>query len=171
MLMNRIMIWVKNIRNAGAFDCAAVERYGITRKNEEEYKMELEVLRKGNSFKKEISLNEVAILDIFESNTFELNINFKDCDEFKIELREDCNISFSNGVFKLQLGKSGYGRNMRAVEINNVKSLRVFSDNSSLEVFLNEGEEVFTTRIYNDKIDSKLKLSGSGTVEVEKWAF
>ena len=44
--MNRIMIWVKNIRNAGAFDCAAVERYGITRKNEEEYKMELEVLRK-----------------------------------------------------------------------------------------------------------------------------
>ena len=29
---------VKNIRNAGAFDCAAVERYGITRKNEEEYK-------------------------------------------------------------------------------------------------------------------------------------
>ena len=60
---------------------------------------------------------------------------------------------------------------MRAVEINNVKSLRVLSDNSSLEVFLNEGEEVFTTRIYNDKIDSKLKLSGSGTVEVEKWAF
>ena len=37
---------MKNIRNAGAFDCAAVERYGITRKNEEEYKMELEVLRK-----------------------------------------------------------------------------------------------------------------------------
>ena len=132
---------------------------------------ELEALRKGNSFKKEISLNEVAILDIFESNTFELNFNFKECDEFKIELREDCNLSFSNGVFKLQLGKSGYGRNMRAVEINNVKSLRVFSDNSSLEVFLNEGEEVFTTRIYNDKIDSKLKLSGSGTVEVEKWAF
>ena len=132
---------------------------------------ELETLRKGNSFKKEISLNEVAILDIFESNTFELNFNFKECYEFKIELREDCNLSFSNGVFKLQLGKSGYGRNMRAVEINNVKSLRVFSDNSSLEVFLNEGEEVFTTRIYNDKIDSKLKLSGSGTVEVEKWAF
>ena len=24
---------MKNIRNAGAFDCAAVERYGITRKN------------------------------------------------------------------------------------------------------------------------------------------
>ena len=37
---------MKNIRNAGAFDCAAVERYGITRKNEEEYKTELEALRK-----------------------------------------------------------------------------------------------------------------------------
>ena len=43
---------------------------------------ELETLRKGNSFKKEISLNEVAILYIFESNTFELNFNFKECDEF-----------------------------------------------------------------------------------------
>ena len=43
---------------------------------------------------------------------------------------------------------------MRAVEIEAVTSMRIFSDNSSLEIFLNNGEEVFSTRIYNDLVDS-----------------
>ena len=37
--------------------------------------IELEKLRKGNSIKKEVSLNENTDLDIFESNTFELTVN------------------------------------------------------------------------------------------------
>lgn len=47
--------------------------------------------------------------------------------------------------------------------------MRIFSDNSSVEVFLNNGEEVFTTRIYNDKIDSKLRVKGTGKVTINKW--
>ena len=58
---------------------------------------------------------------------------------------------------------------MRAVEIEAVDSIRIFSDNSSLEIFLNNGEEVFTTRIYNDSIDNLLKLRGNGTAIIEKW--
>ena len=122
--------------------------------------IELENLRKGNSIKKEVSLNEDITLDIFESNTFELNINFKDSNEFNVELREDCKLSFKNKLFKLELGKSGYGRGMRAVEIEAVDSMRIFSDNSSLEIFLNNGEEVFTTRFYPTKDNVGIKLSG-----------
>ena len=133
--------------------------------------VELESLRKDSSFKKAIPLNKGAILDIFKSYTFELSLNFKKCNEFKIELREDCKISFNEKVFKLELGKSGYGRDIRAVEIEFIESIRIFSDNSSLEIFLNNGEEVFTTRIYNTSIDSALKLSGNGIVEIEKWEF
>ena len=131
--------------------------------------VELEKLRKGNSIKKEVSLNENTDLDIFESNTFELNVNFKDSNEFEVELREDCKLSFKNKLFKLELGKSGYGRDMRVVEIETIDSIKIFSDNSSLEIFLNNGEEVFTTRIYNDSIDTLLKLSGNGVVTIEKW--
>ena len=58
---------------------------------------------------------------------------------------------------------------MRAVEINSIDSLKIFSDNSILEIFLNDGEEVFTTRIYNDSIDKCLKLEGTGTALIEKW--
>ena len=133
--------------------------------------VELENLRKGNSINKEVSLNEVVTLEMFESNTFELNIKFKDSNEFEVELREDCKLSFNNKVFKLELGKSGYGRDMRAVEIEAVDSMRIFSDNSSLEIFLNNGEEVFSTRIYNDFVDASLKLKGNGTAIIEKWNY
>ena len=141
-------------------------------KNDRVYQIpviELEALRKGDSAKNNISLNEENTLDIFESNTFELNIKFENSNEFELELREDCKLSFKNNLFKLELGKSGYGRDMRAVEIEVVNSIRIFSDNSSLEIFLNDGEEVFTTRIYNDSVDTTLKLRGNGSAIVENW--
>ena len=133
--------------------------------------VELEALRKGDSIKKEVSLNEANTLEIFESNTFELNIDFENSSEFEISFREDCNLSFNNKVFKLELGKSGYGRDMRAVEIEDITSIKIFSDNSSLEIFLNKGEEVFSTRIYNDLVDATLTLKGKGTARIEKWNF
>ena len=143
-------------------------------KNDKLYQIpvsELEALRKGDSIKKEVSLNEGANLDIFESNIFELKIDFENLFEFEIGLREDCKLSFNNKIFKLELGKSGYGRDMRGVEINSVNSLRIFSDNSSLEIFLNDGEEVFSTRIYNDCLDKTLKLKGNGIAILNKWNF
>lgn len=133
--------------------------------------VELEALRKGTAIKKEVSLNEGISLDVFESNTFELNINFENTNEFELLFREDCKLSFNSGVFKLEFGKSGYGRDIRAVKINEVNSLRIFSDNSSLEIFLNGGEEVFSTRIYNDSVDTSLKIQGNGTAKIEKWSF
>lgn len=129
--------------------------------------VELEALRKGNSVKKKVSLKESSSLEIFESNTFELKIEFENCTEFKIEFRENCKLSFNNKVFKLELGKSGYGRDIRGVEMESLDSLRIFSDNSSLEIFLNNGEEVFSTRIYNDYIDTTLKLKGNGIAKLE----
>lgn len=132
---------------------------------------ELKKLRIGNSIKKDVDLNKGSILEIFESNTFELNIDFRESNKFEIILREDCKLSFSDNVFKLELGKSGYGRDMRAVEIDYIYSIKIFSDNSSLEIFLNNGEEVFSTRIYNDSVDSSLILKGNGIATVEKWNY
>lgn len=142
-------------------------------KNDKIYQIpvvELETLRKGDSIKNKVSLNENPVLNIFESNTFELKIDFEESTEFEVEFRENCKFSFNNKIFKLEIGKAGYGRDMRGVEIDTLKSLRIFSDNSSLEIFLNDGEEVFSTRIYNDDIDTNLKLRGNGTAIVEKFS-
>ena len=130
---------------------------------------ELETLRKDKLEIKNVVLKDRIDKDIFESNTFELNIEFNDSNDFIVELREDCRLSFKDKVFKLELGKSGYGRDMRAVEIESVKSLRVFSDESSLEIFLNGGEEVFSTRIYNDGMDKTIKIEGNGTADIIRY--
>lgn len=130
---------------------------------------ELESLRKSRVVTKEIFLENNTVLDLFKSNTFELNIEFENSNSFELRLREDIKLTFKDELFKLELGKSGYGRDMRAVEIETVNSIRIFSDNSTLEIFLNNGEEVFTTRVYNDSIDATLSLSGSGIAKIEKW--
>lgn len=130
---------------------------------------ELEILRKDFNEMKDISLLGGVSLELFESNTFELILDFKNSTKFILEFREDCKLSFKDGLFKLELGRSGYGRDERAVEINSIKGIRIFSDNSSIEVFLNDGEEVFTTRIYNDIIDRLVKIKGNGTVDIRKW--
>lgn len=130
---------------------------------------ELKKLRKDEVKIGEVILEEESTFDIFESNTYEVIVNTKEAKNFNILFREDCTLSYNNGLFKLSLGKSGYGRAERSVEINEVNELRIFSDNSSLEVFLNNGEEVFTTRIYNEKIDSKFKVSGNGKLHIQMW--
>ncbi len=130
---------------------------------------ELETLRKDFKEIKDVSLLEEVTLELFESNTFELKLDFENSTEFIVEFREDCKLSFKDGLFKLELGKSGYGRDERAVEIKSIDKLRIFSDNSSLEIFLNDGEEVFTTRIYNNQADKFLKIKGNGTVSIKKW--
>lgn len=130
---------------------------------------ELKNLRKDEVKIEEAIIEKEAIFDMFESNTYEVIVDTKEAKTFSISLREDCVLSYNNGIFKLSLGKSGYGRDERAVEIKEVNNVRIFSDNSSLEVFLNNGEEVFTTRIYNETIDRKLKIEGNGKVTISKW--
>lgn len=130
---------------------------------------ELKYLRKDEVKIEAVALEEEVVFDIFESNTYEVLLNINEAKSFKISLRENCILSYENELFKLSLGKSGYGRDERAVQIKEVNNVRIFSDNSSLEIFLNNGEEVFTTRIYNDKIDSKLRVKGTGKVTVNKW--
>ena len=86
-----------------------------------------------------------------------------------MKLREDCVVSFTEGVFKLIQGDSGYGRDERAAYIIDLRSIDIFSDNSSMEIFINDGEEVFTTRVYNESLDSDIILSGKGTAVIKRW--
>lgn len=132
---------------------------------------ELKSLRRDELKMEEVLVKEEATFNIFESNTYELIINTNKANSFNISLRENCTLSYESTVFKLCLGKSGYGRAERAVKIDCVNEIRIFSDNSSLEIFLNNGEEVFTTRIYNEKIDSKFKIKCNRKVDINKWSI
>ncbi|MGX4668471.1 glycoside hydrolase family 32 protein [Cerasibacillus sp. JNUCC 74] len=55
--------------------------------------------------------------------------------------------------------------------LKNLKEMLIFKDTSSMEIFLNDGEEVFSSRIFDD-LEAKdviFKVEGSVTINIKKW--
>lgn len=71
--------------------------------------------------------------------------------DFSVNIRKDVILSYENGILTLDMGDSSYGRNIRKIKIDQIEKLEIFSDKSSLEIFVNSGEKVMTTRVYSDK--------------------
>ena len=46
------------------------------------------------------------------------------------------------------MGESGSGRAERLIKIDEITDFRIFSDRSSLEIFINDGAYVMTNRVY-----------------------
>lgn len=79
---------------------------------------------------------------------------------FELRLRESAALAYADGILSLDLTGCGAGRTVRSVPLPGVHSLWILSDTSSLEIFVNGGEEVFTTRIYDSMEGLPLKLFG-----------
>lgn len=100
---------------------------------------------------------------VLQGDKYELITNFeKTPEKLHITLRDNIDLIYCNEekTFKLILGSCGYGRKSREITLEELKNLRIFSDTSSLEVFLNDGEEVFTTRVYCNKEDINIDING-----------
>lgn len=54
-----------------------------------------------------------------------------------------------SGILTLTFEKGGFGRESRSVRLSSLSSLQVFSDTTSLEIFVNGGEQVLTSRAYS----------------------
>ncbi|MBP2028965.1 beta-fructofuranosidase [Acetoanaerobium pronyense] len=103
---------------------------------------------------------------------YEMILEFQEIkNEIKIHLREDTLILFDNKskTISLNHGKSGYGRTVRKTKIESLKNIQIFSDSSSLEIFINEGEKVFTTRIYPQENQKRISFDGQANITVRKW--
>nr|WP_318036028.1 sucrose-6-phosphate hydrolase [Halobacillus shinanisalinarum] len=107
----------------------------------------------------------------------EMNIEFENIEEqFAIELFHYAAFSYQkkNDVLTLSrphLEDKGMTE-FRRVKLNNeLKQLRLFIDHSTLEIFVNDGEEVFTSRIFPQQEDESVLFTslGSSTFSVEQW--
>lgn len=118
---------------------------------------ELKNLRKNcKNIKVEKSIEDKAY------NTFDLVVNIENCESLEIIIK-DCaclNYKKQENLFTLSFIGGGYGRKDRNVDLDSLKNLRVLCDTSSLEIFINDGEEVFTTRFYPTKDKEGIKVSG-----------
>lgn len=91
-----------------------------------------------------------------DSPVFKLDLAIKN-KPFSLDLRHDAKIFWKDGLFTLSLGESGFGRDARHIELDHLETISIWSDTSSLEIFLNEGERALTTRIYDQKQPLSLK--------------
>ena len=93
-----------------------------------------------------------------EHLVYEAIIEYAKCSNMKMILREGISLAYEDEILTLDLGQFGAGRDNRKVRLEKLKSLQIFADTSSLEIFVNHGEEVFTSRIYN--FTGKLSIEG-----------
>ena len=60
-----------------------------------------------------------------------------------------------------------YGRERKCDYKNESLKLRIFVDISSVEIFVNDGEEVFTSRIFTDEKSNGISLFAEGKTDID----
>lgn len=155
--------WTNPTVEKGWQHCLTLPRK-LTWKNDTLYQYpihELQALRDKN-FSVDLKADECLTLP---SQKMELDLHPQG-KNWTIELRKDVSLSYENGMLSMTLGASGYGRGKRTAEVESIDSLQIFSDSSSLEVFINHGQKAMTTRVYDDPSDLRLcvnvPLNGQG---------
>ena len=113
---------------------------------------ELEALRKpggcGTLFKGEKLL--------LPADCFEVLL-YPEEEKFHATFRQDAELVYDGERLTLRLGESGFGRKERSCRLpEKINCLRIFSDVSSLEIFVNG--EVFSTRLFETHSGSKPML-------------
>lgn len=144
---------------------------------------ELKSLRKNGIFYDNIIIKDEEIeLENIQGDVLELLIEFEveDAVEFGIKLRcssdnkEKTILSYNRDFEKFHFNreKSGKGEGgIRSCSMQDRKTLKLnaFIDTSCIEVFINEGEEVFTGRIYPDSMSKGIKFfAKGGSVKINK---
>lgn len=82
-------------------------------------------------------------------------------ENWTVRLRKDAVLSYQDGILALKMEESGHGRDVRHVRVDKIRKVSIFSDTSSLEIFINDGEAAMTTRIYDDVDDRTIESSAA----------
>ena len=97
---------------------------------------------------------------------YEAELVFSICETMCAQLRNGVLLSYEAGMLTLDMGSAGSGRKRRYLKLNGLHSLRIFSDTTSLEIFVNGGEETFTTRVYDGVLpEGEIQLTINGICE------
>lgn len=104
-----------------------------------------------------------------EADAFDLE-TMPDSAAVSIQLGEDILLSWEEGIFSLRfLNDSGCGRKEREAKVKELWSMRILKDVSMLEIYINNGEYVFTTRYFPaDTAYTRLTLQGCGKTTIWK---
>lgn len=97
---------------------------------------------------------------------YDLKIDKIQNNQFCIALAEELLLEYTDGRFRMRFTDNrktcvSAGRDCRYIETDEVTNIRVIADVSSVEVFVNDGEYVFSTRYYPDKYSINVQAEGA----------
>lgn len=103
------------------------------------------------------------------NKVFEVEVkNIKE-NQFQAVLAKELILEYCNNRFEMrfisQNKKSvSAGRGIRFKELEELRNIRILADVSSVEVFLNDGEVVFSTRYYPEKYEIQMEAPNADIV-------
>ncbi|RIY32670.1 hypothetical protein CJP74_04075 [Psittacicella melopsittaci] len=107
----------------------------------------------------------------FATAVYELDLIPQEGSDLRLALRSDVTLEYDAATLTLTLNmgeQAGAGREQRKVVLDKqLQRLHVFSDTSSLEIFVNTGEVVFNTRVYSSAENQRVQLLSSDFVKAE----
>jgi len=105
---------------------------------------------------------------------FEMKLKIENTDKpFELTVRKSAVIKYQNEILSLDMTGCGLGRKIHSICVpSGVKDLHILSDTSSLEIFVNNGESVFTTRIFDSMKNLQIQFHSKCTKgKVEYYSF
>ena len=122
---------------------------------------ELERLRKEKTIlhdEKSIAEIRVEVNEGFDLVLEEIAITDS---SFQISMGGQMIFKYEEGIAEIGFsGIAGAGRERRKAKISELRNIRILADTSAAEIYLNDGETVFSTRYYPDREDLQLKILG-----------
>ncbi len=87
-------------------------------------------------------------------------------DQFRAVLAEELIVKYENNRFEIEFmnnrnDKVSCGRKSRSVEIDHLTDATILADESSVEIFVNEGAYVFSTRYYPEEPGVSIEAEGA----------
>lgn len=122
---------------------------------------ELEQLRKNHI---QVKNNDFSTLPNTHCYEIIMEVNNQ---EFEMHLRSDVTLTYKDNLLTLSLGTSGYGRDKRYLELTNLDNLQIFSDTSSIEIFINDGAYTMSTRVYAQLTTNDLSITTPSSLSID----
>lgn len=139
---------------------------------------ELQLLREEGVHHTDVVVWEEAVdLPRVNGQVFELEIAIKDlaAAEFSVEIGEKSSFRYDakTQICTFQRGEfSKNGVEGRHCVLESLQNIQIFKDTSSIEIFINNGEEVFTSRVFDNPDVDEIRFiakAGHVKIDVKKW--
>lgn len=142
------------------WQCALTVPRQITKRGKLLYSYPVEEL---DALRIERQIYENDTVQILELGGYDFLMQEIQSKEMKLWMNQDICMTYRDGVFTLEfIGRAGAGRSVRKVKVDQLSEVRILIDTSVLEIYLNHGEAVLTTRYYLK--DNRILLKTENTV-------